>query len=283
MRVIRHESGAGGWELVLREPDPRLRSDVLVLEDYEERVAEPVRQRHLPSAFVPLILNFGAPYRLLDPADAAVSAAYGSFTAGLSESGAMTESSGRALCVQVNLTPLGARRFLGVPLHELADRVVPLADLLGRAGGRLEEGLAEASAPEARLALVESFLFVRLAEAAPARPDVAYAWRRLEETGGRLRIGALAAELGCSRKHLSAQFRDQVGLPPKAVARLLRFNRALRLVERGVDGAEVAYRCGYADQAHFVKEFRRFSGDTPAAFAQAPQVPFPQDAGEQAA
>jgi AraC-like DNA-binding protein len=179
----------------------------------------------------------------------------------------VTESPGTASCVQVNLTPLGARRFLGLPMHELADRVVPLADVLGRAADRLEEQLADARDAEARLALVESLLVGRLADAAPARPDVAYGWRRLEETGGRLRIGALADELGCSRRHLNAQFRDHVGLPPKVVARLIRFNRALPLVERGVAGVEVAYRCGYADQAHLVNEFRRFSGSTPAAFA----------------
>jgi AraC-like DNA-binding protein len=105
----------------------------------------------------------------------------------------------------------------------------------------------------------------------------------LEETGGNTRVGALAAALGCSRKHLLVQFREHVGLSPKAVARLLRFNRALGLVERGLGGAQIARRCGYSDQAHFVKEFRRFSGSTPAAFSRARQVPFLQDRTERAA
>jgi AraC-like DNA-binding protein len=282
-RVIRHENESGRWALALRAPDLRLRAEVLVLEDYDERMAGPVRRRHLPAGFVPLILNTGPPYRLLDAADPAVSAEYGSFTAGLGESSAVSESSGTARCVQVNLTPLGAYRLLGVPMHELTDRVVPLADVFGGPAERLEERLANASGSDARLAIVESFLLVRLAEAAPARPDVAYAWRRLAETGGRLRIGALAAELGCSRKHLASRFRDHVGLPPKAVARLLRFNRALRFLEGGLQAAEVAYRCGYTDQAHFVNEFRRFSGSTPGAFARTPEVPFLQDADARAA
>jgi AraC-like DNA-binding protein len=277
-RTLRYESETGGWEVVLAEPDVRLRRDVLVLEDYAERAAEPVRQRHLPPLFIPLIVNFGPPYRLLDPHDSGVAAQYGSFTSGLGETGAVTESPGTARCVQVNLTPLGARRVFGVPMHELADQVVPLADLFGREAEHLEERLAEAPHATARLSLVESFISARLADAAAPRPDVAYAWRRLSETGGSLRIGTLAAELGCSRKHLAGQFRDQLGLAPKAAARLLRFNRALRLVERGLDGAEVAFRCGYADQAHFVKEFRRFSGSTPAALATTAEVRFLQDA-----
>jgi AraC-like DNA-binding protein len=281
-RVIRHESDSGRWVLSLRKPDPRLRAEILVLEDYDEHMAEPVRHRHLPAGFVPLILNTGPPYRLLDAAAPADTAEYGSFTAGLGESGAVSESSGTARCVQVNLTPLGAHRLLGVPMRELTDRIVPLADVVDDTA-ELEERLANASGADARLAIVESFLLARLAETAPARPDVAYAWRRLAETGGRLRIGALAAELGCSRKHLAAHFRDHVGLPPKAAARLLRFNRALRLLESGIQGAEVAYRCGYTDQAHFVNEFRRFSGSTPGAFARTPEVPFLQDADARAA
>ena len=120
-RVLRHESEAGRWDLAVREPDARLGGEVLVLEDYEERVAEPVRHHHLPPTFVPLILNFGPPYRVFDPADPAACAEHGSFVGGLGEGRAVTESSGTARCVQVNLTPLAARRLLGVPMHEVVE------------------------------------------------------------------------------------------------------------------------------------------------------------------
>ena len=162
-------------------------------------------------------------------------------------------------------------------MHELTGRVVPLVDLLGREAACLEARLAEAHDTGERLALVESFLLDRLAHTPPAEPAVAYAWSRLAQTGGRLQIGALAAEIGCSRKHLSEQFRDHIGLPPKAAARLMRFNRALQLIARGLSGAEVAFRCGYTDQAHFVKEFRRFASTTPTAFAATDEVRFLQD------
>jgi AraC-like DNA-binding protein len=283
MQVIRRYGEEGGWELAIREPDARLRPDVLVVEDYAENVAGPVRQRHFPPVFIPLIVNFGPPYRVFDPPDATLATEHGSFAGGLSESGAVTESAGAARCVQVNLTPLGARRVLGVPMHELRDRVVSLDVLFGGEAGRLEEQLAEAHDPATRLSLVESFVAARLAASAPPRPDVAYAWRRLAETGGRMRVGALAAELGCSRKHLREQFQDQVGLSPKAVARLVRFNRALRLLAHGLAGSEVAFRCGYSDQAHFTNEFRRFSGTTPTALAREAEVPFVQDGPSAAA
>jgi len=62
-------------------------------------------------------------------------------------------------------------------------------------------------------------------------------------------------------------FRDQIGLPPKTVARVLRFQRAIRLYDGGgASWVDVAYACGYADEAHFIKDFRRFAGATPQAF-----------------
>lgn len=91
----------------------------------------------------------------------------------------------------------------------------------------------------------------------------------LSTTRGCISIGALAAGVGWSRKHLVAQFHDQIGLPPKTVARLIRFDRAVHLIEG--DGrirlAEVARACGYYDQAHFNRDFIAFAGVTPREFA----------------
>jgi len=276
-RVIRHEDEQGRWELVLRAPDPRLRGHVHILEGYHERMAQPVRRRHPAASFVPLILNFGPPYRVVDGEKTAEYRA--SFVAGLGDTYAITESTGAAVCVQVNLTPLGARRFLGVPMDELANRVVPLGDVLGREVERLEERLFEAPDWESRLSLVESLLASRLAAGPPSRPDVAWAWRRLEETDGRIRIGALADELRCSRKHLVTQFRAHVGVPPKTVARILRFDRLVGLLEREPHAgwADLAHRCGYYDQAHLSRDVRQLAGVAPGELARERHVTFVQD------
>jgi len=278
MALVEHEGD--GWLLLTRPPVPALRGHVVSLEGFEERAPTPVRRRHLPAPFVPLILNFGSPWRLFDPADPRRVVQRSSFVSGLGEAGGMTQAAGEALCVQVNLTPLAASRVLGVPMHELEDREVGLEDLVGRDVALLEERLFETPGWDGRLDLVEGFLAGRLTDAPPVRPDVARAWQRLEETGGRLRVEALARELRCSRKHLVSQFRDLVGPSPKTVARILRFNHLLRLLDRRPrpGWTELAARCGYADQSHLSREVRRLAGCTPSELAADLPVTFVQDA-----
>src|SRR5262249_47401772 len=143
--------------------------------------------------------------------------------------------------VQVDLTPLGARMLLGVPMHELARRSLPLADVIGPTAADLDERLADAETPSERFAIVEAALARGLAQAERPPPEVDGAWARLAASHGRERVEALAAALGCSRKHLAARFREHVGLPPKLVARTMRFRRAADLLLAGVPLDELAH------------------------------------------
>jgi AraC-like DNA-binding protein len=90
----------------------------------------------------------------------------------------------------------------------------------------------------------------------------------------RLRIAELAADVGCSRKHLAARFREHVGLPPSVVVRLLRFRRALELLSSPhATIAEVAHDCGYYDQAHLDRVFREFAAATPTEYVAELRAP----------
>lgn len=130
---------------------------------------------------------------------------------------------------------------------------------------------------ERRFELVEATLACKLANAQAPPPDVDWAWRRLVAARGALRIKDLAVELGCSRKHLAARFREHVGLPPKLVAR---FRHASDLMDKfaGASFAEIAALCGYYDQAHLDRDFRDFAGTTPTGYL-AERVTFVQDSG----
>jgi transcriptional regulator GlxA family with amidase domain len=95
-------------------------------------------------------------------------------------------------------------------------------------------------------------------------PAVAPLWRTLYRTGGTADIAGLANRAGWSHRHLIDRFRRQIGLSPKVYARVVRFQRALRMVERDTAGlSEIAMASGYYDQAHLNRDFRRFAGATP--------------------
>ena len=223
---------------------------------YGFEVETPVRQREGPGTDVVVILTFEEHW-LIDGERRT------SFIGGLHDQQVTTEHPGRSLGMQVNLDPLAARALVGAPLHELAHRTVPLEAILDPF---LVERLAGASDWSTRFALLDDALAPRLADARPS-PEVAWAWRRLRATHGRVPIGELAAELGWSRKRIVARFRDEVGLPPKAVARLLRFEHARDLAGT-MPWGELAFECGFSDQSHLIGEFRRITGRTPETFLQ---------------
>jgi AraC-like DNA-binding protein len=202
-----------------------------------------------------------------------------SFAGGLSDRPIVIEHVGTSGGVQIDFTPLGARRCLGVPMDELTNRVIALEDVFGRAAPLLVERLHDARGWPERFALLDAALLRRLAIGPEPASEVAWSLQRLVAAEGRLAIGALAAEVGWSRRHLAARWRRDVGLAPKAVARILRFERAVRLLSRDDGGrlAEIAFDCGYADQSHLNREFRALAGSTPGEQLRRAEVTFVQD------
>jgi len=200
------------------------------------------------------------------------------FVGGLADACQWIEHDGAMAGVQVDLSPLGARMLLGVPMHELARTSVALEDVIGADARTLEAQLHEAASWDERFDLVDRALASRIGRAEQPPPDVTWAWNRLDATHGCTTVGELAASLGCSRKHLAARFREHVGLPPKTVARTMRFRRATELLpDHSLD--EVAHACGYYDQSHLDLDFRHFASATPSAYRRDPrEVTFFQDA-----
>jgi AraC-like DNA-binding protein len=259
------------WGGVMRRPQARLAEDVVDYGGYWEESPGPQRRRHLPSGSVTLIIG-AEPLRFIDGPGADPSGpGVRSFVAGLHDGPAITEHTGRQSGVEVRLTPLGARRLLGVPLHELAGAVVDVADVLGPVAAELTDRLLGTPGWAERMAAADDVLGRLLAPATPADPLVAEAWRRLAGSGGAVPIEALAADLGCSRRHLAKRFGHEVGMTPKAYARMLRFERAVALLDGPARPplATIAAMCGYYDQAHLNREFRASAGCSPREYVGA--------------
>ena len=265
--VTRHETPSGVWEFAERAPQPALRADFGRLVGFEERYRAPLRRLEVPFAGAALIVSLGPSHRMLDPERPdAPAQVRRSFIAGVHDQATLVEHDGISRGLEIHFTPLGARRFLGLPGGELTNQVVELEDVLGREARELAEELDGLPTWDARFDRLEAAVLARARRAPLLPPAVEWAWRRLRDTHGGAEVGALARELGCSRRHLARSFGAELGLPPKALARVLRFERAAGLLRAGRGLADVAYSCGYYDQPHFNRDFRALAGTTPTDF-----------------
>jgi AraC-like DNA-binding protein len=264
--IARHrfEGEEGTWELARAFPDAALRPEVIDYAGYCESASQPIWRREVPSAIVPVIINFGAPFRIRH--GGSTDREYTSFTAGLFSHPVIVGSAGAAHCMQVNFTPLGALRFFYLPQSEIADRTISLDDIMGVEGRDLAGELHDAGDWCARFALLDRFIARRFASARETNATVNEAWIALVRHHGRISIGEITRSIGVSRRHLAKLCRSELGMTPKSLARILRFDHARKLARTvpRLGWAELAHDAGYADQAHLAREFHALSGLTPS-------------------
>ncbi|MGW6703275.1 helix-turn-helix domain-containing protein [Streptomyces sp. NPDC054956] len=257
---------------VTRPWPPHLRPFVRSYAGYWETSASPYRVRLVPTGRAVVVISLGEPFaqirRLAD--GSAHSQVTGSLVAGLEDGPRLCDHPGGQEAIRLELTPLGAFRLFAVPMSELTNRVVELAAVLGPEARVLVEQLAATGDWAARFDLLDIALSARLERGPRPAPEVSHAWRLLSRAGGSIPVARIAAEVGWSRGHLVRRFTEQVGLTPKASARVLRFHRAARLLTReGAHLTEVTTACGFYDQAHLNREFRALAATTPGRMAVA--------------
>jgi AraC-like DNA-binding protein len=259
---------------------------------YEEWPGSGFVRREVARHGVALILGFGDPLDVYGPDDGADGAAQplGAFVVGNQLGSSLTGINGHQLGVQVELTDAGALALFG-DVQQLNDAVVPLDEALGPGAGGLLERLAETATWAERLDLLDAVLgagspAAALADVPALAPEVVWLRGQLESSRGQARVEPLMDETGWSRRHVTERFRRQLGVSPKAYARLLRFEHASALLcelgpGRGV--SDVAMEAGYYDQSHLTRDFVALAGMTPGTYAAdaglAPEVRFVQDAG----
>ncbi|MDP4501502.1 helix-turn-helix domain-containing protein [Nonomuraea turcica] len=253
-----------GPAMVEAAPSAALRPYVTRLCAYREHYGSPITRSEAAMPGAVLILAFGAPMEVGGER-------FTAFTGGLGDRFTVTRVSGPCEGVEVVLTPFGARRLYGLPLRHLTNLTVPVGDLLGPWADMVVGRLAETPSWRERLALADRLLTARIHEEPPLGPEVPWAWARLLASGGRLSAASLAESLGWSHRHLVARFQDQIGLPPKTVARVIRFGRAMRMLHSGTPIAQVAAECGFYDQAHMNREFRVLGDTTPGQIYPRPE------------
>ena len=185
-------------------------------------------------------------------------------------SGSYTRAEGPcAPSVLVQMAPLGAYKLLGPAVSEIGGTMVGLEDIVGVDARRLSEQVQSARTWDERGRLLDDFLLNRATHGPQPSPEVTHAWHLLARSRGRDPISEIARQVGWSHKHLITRFKQQIGVAPQLAARLLRLSTVWRHLDDEQSWARVAAECGYADQAHLTREFRRFTGTTPGALITA--------------
>jgi len=240
-------------ERVLRAPHPGLAAHVSSYVAHDLPDVGPTSWQITPLSVLIWVIDLEAPKRDGEIPESPV--------LGLRDRPMLAEQGGVSRGITVALTPLGAYGLFGIPLRELTNSAIAASDLMP--SGPLTERLAEAGDWPERFRLLDEYLISRLARGPELAPAVRYAWDRL--SAGPVRVDALADEIGWSRQHLNARFRDRIGLNPSTVGRIARLNRVLALLNRAssLSWAEVAHLGGYSDQAHLIREFRALTGCSP--------------------
>jgi AraC-like DNA-binding protein len=254
-------------ETFRRAPAPALQGLVDSYTDYLLENVTPGIHRGLPSRHLTLVIPLDGPLELASMPDPRQSGGrYDALVGGLHRAPVHITMTRRSSGVQLALTPAGCRALLGMPAGELASWVVDLRDVLGPDALTLRERLVEAPSPRHRFELLDDTL-TRLYDERrrTPQPEVDWAWQRLVDGRGQVRVDRLADDVGWSRRHLAERFRREYGLPPKVFGRVLRFEDSVRLLTGAQPRlSHVAAACGYADQAHMAREWRELAGCAPS-------------------
>ena len=254
-------------------PPPPLSDFVEVFWLYEGFSQTHAKERKLPDGSMGLVINLREDrFRIYDRQDPSKGETFrGCLVSGVQSEFIVIDTANQASIIGVHFKPGGGFPFFGMPASELYDVHVPLDALWGAAAGELREQLLGAETPEAKFVILERYL---LARATPLvrRPAVSFALKEFQSLSQHRTISDLTEQIGLSPRRFIEVFSEEVGLTPKLFCRVRRFQQVLRSLKSGttdvrqVDWADVAASCGYFDQAHFIRDFRAFSGLNPTAW-----------------
>jgi AraC-like DNA-binding protein len=252
-------------EHVRAAPAAALRAYLAGYAGYRQRGVRPAVHRGLPSSCLTLIFTLDEPLTLAaHPDPAQPPGSFITLVGGLHTSPALITHQGAQSGIQVAVKPAGARALLGLPAGELTHIDVPADAVLGAHSKRIYARLGDAVSWQERFAVLDEE-FTRLVVPCEPAAEVEFAWRLLLRSGGTVPVSELADRTGWSTRHLANRFREEIGLTPKAAARVIRFERARRRLITAAHGslADLAVACGYFDQAHLAREFRAMAGCPP--------------------
>ena len=164
-----------------------------------------------------------------------------------------------------------AHQFYDLPMSELADKVVDADLVFGQKIHDLREQLLNTNSISQRFLLIEKFLLQQAGDSLNANTPskcVEFAVSNIINQPNNLGFQYLSSQIGYSQKHFIDLFKKQVGVSPKQYLKIMRFQKAVLEIEanKSVQWSHVALESGFYDQAHFISDFKNFSGFTPKEY-----------------
>jgi AraC-like DNA-binding protein len=172
--------------------------------------------------------------------------------------------------ITIEFKPNGAFPVFGVPMHELANTLCAADTAFAGWGAEARRLVRDAAGVESKVAAVQAQLVRALASGAPGNALVSYCVETLQHSSGLLPIADLARHTGYTSRYLEILFKQHVGISPKALAGIFRFQRFHHLWTRGTpyEALRTELDSFYYDQAHFTREFKRLTGFPPRRYMQ---------------
>lgn len=251
-------------------PAPPLSDFVAMIWYFEGSAMAHTKERVLPNGGMELLINLHEDLiRSYDNHDPdRYETLSGSILAGTRSEYTIIDTACQSSILGVAFKPGGAFPFFGLPMSEVHGIDLSLDDLWGSHAVDLREQLLAAPTLEARFTIIERALLARASRSLERHPAVEYTLRQLDMVPQSRSLAAITDEIGLSQRRFIQLFREEVGMPPKLYYRIRRFQEGLGRIASGGDltWIDLALSCGYYDQAHFIHDFRAFSGINPSTY-----------------
>ncbi len=228
---------------------------------------EPQKQRIIPDGCMEMIFHYGDLYRqYLGDGKAIIqprSFVFGQITQALD-----IEPTGLSAIFAVRFQPDGFTAFATMPVAQMENRAVPLHELFGEEGVSLENAIMQAASVEDRISIVETFLIQKLITPESVREWIKSSVEMIMRLNGQMSVEELSDSLQVHRRQMERKFMSVIGLSPKQLAKIIRLQSALRILSAQSNESltDIAYEGNYYDQAHFIKDFKEFTGVSPKQF-----------------
>ncbi|MGQ0738345.1 MAG: DUF6597 domain-containing transcriptional factor [Bacteroidota bacterium] len=172
----------------------------------------------------------------------------------------------------IRFRPGMAWSFLHMPVVELKNKVVEAELVFGDEFLLFREQLLENPEPEQKFSIADAYLLGRIKNHFEVHPAIRYCITKIGSSPSQASIREITHKTGYTNKHLISLFGKYAGINPKQYISVLKFQQAVLLLEKNpghINWSGLALDCGYYDQAHFINEFKRFSGFNPSAYMEA--------------